>query len=119
MKVNIVEQGEVFFLHVEGRLEIEKIKLLTSQLKSKFQNKKIVFCLEKLSFVGSCGIQKFFLDIEELHKNHIIEARIVGLPRDFRFMMRFNPIGHLEFLENAQVALESFFLPPVINQTLV
>lgn len=62
----MVEQGDVF-LHIEGRLEIEKIKFLTSQLKSKLQNKKVIFCLEKLSFVGSCGIQKFFY-IEDLHK---------------------------------------------------
>ncbi|HPI40912.1 MAG TPA: STAS domain-containing protein [Pseudobdellovibrionaceae bacterium] len=119
MRVNMVEQGEIFFLHIEGRLEIEKIKFLTSQLKSKFQNKKVVFCLEKLSFVGSCGIQKFFLDIDELHKKQIIEARIVGLPQDFRYMLRFNQIANLEFLENVQVAVESFLLPPVVNQTLI
>jgi anti-anti-sigma factor len=87
MRVSLSEQGDIYFLQIEGRLEIEKIKQLTTELQTKFQNKNIVFCLEKLSFVGSCGIQKFFSDLEELQKNKVINASVKGLNRDFRLAL--------------------------------
>lgn len=118
MKVSMKEQGEVFFLQIEGRLEIEKIKLLTTELQTKYQNKKILFCLEKLSFVGSCGIQKFFLDLEGLQRSHQIQAKIVGLPKDFQFMLRFTEMASLEFVDNVQVGLDRFLSPLVESPSL-
>lgn len=78
MQAKFYEMGDLTVVEVSGRIEPDQNKPFRDVCELKLKNKKVVFCLDKLSFTASANISTFFESI-----NLIKEAHLVGLKHDF------------------------------------
>ncbi|QDK37885.1 STAS domain-containing protein [Bdellovibrio sp. NC01] len=108
MEVKILLDGDIAVVSLSGRIEIEKTQSFKQACLSNFKNKKIVFCMKNLNFVGSSGIQSFFGVLNDLNANNKMNAKIAGLNPDFQRLFSFTECKNLEVHESVENALLSF-----------
>jgi anti-anti-sigma factor len=105
-------QGEVTVVSLSGRVDIEKAAYLRQTCLNRFANKKIVFCMDRLHFVGSSGIQNLFALMEELQALRGCDVKMAGLNPDFQRLWSYaQRNGVLEIHENLEKAILSFQQP--------
>ncbi len=78
MEAKFYEVGDLTIVEIKGRIEPDQNKPFRDVCERKLKNKKVVFCLEQLSFTASANISTFFESISMIQ-----EARLVGLQHDF------------------------------------
>jgi anti-anti-sigma factor len=108
MDIKLILDGDITIISLSGRIEVEKTQFFRKACEDSFQNKKVVFCMKNLSFVGSSGIQNFFGTISELNTRPNFNIKIAGLNPDFQRLFNFSACGHLEMHESIEGALQSF-----------
>ncbi len=108
MEVRILLDGDVAVVSLSGRIEIEKAQSFKIACLQNFKNKKIVFCMKNLNFVGSSGIQSFFGILNDLNASNKMNAKIAGLNPDFQRLFSFTECSNLEVHESVEGALQSF-----------
>ncbi len=109
MNAQVSLQGEVTVVSLSGRVDIEKAAFLRQACLQRFQNIKVVFCLNALNFVGSSGIQTLFQMMDELKINCHCEVKMTGVNSDFqRLFGHYGQAKPLEMHENLEKALLSF-----------
>lgn len=110
MQAKMRVEGDITVVSLVGRLAIEKTHQIKMAFEQNLNNKKVIFCLSELSFVGSSGIQTFFTLLEEFKKNSVMDIKLVGLHPDFlrvwTFAERVIPLH-----ENVEQALMSYQNP--------
>lgn len=108
MHIKLVLDGDIAVVSLSGRIEIEKNQSFKVACLKKFSDKKVVFCMKNLNFVGSSGIQNFFGVLNELNTNKRLSAKIAGLNPDFQRLFSFSECANLEVHESIEGALQSF-----------
>ena len=108
MEVKIVLDGDIAVVSLSGRIEIEKTQSFKKACLQNFSEKKVVFCMKNISFVGSSGIQNFFGVLNDLNSNQKLNAKIAGLSPDFQRLFKFSECSNLEVHESIEGALQSF-----------
>lgn len=108
MEIKLVLDGDISVVSLSGRIEIEKNQFFKKACLQKFSDKKVVFCMKNLNFVGSSGIQNFFTVLNELNSTNKVTVRIVGLTPDFKRLFGFSECSNLEVHESIEGALQSF-----------
>ena len=108
MEVKLLLDGDIVVVSLSGRIEIEKTQSFKKACVQNFSDKKVVFCMKNLSFVGSSGIQSFFGVLNDLNANHKLNAKVAGLNPDFQRLFGFSACANLEVHENVEGALQSF-----------
>jgi anti-anti-sigma factor len=108
MIAQLSNRGEITVISLSGRVDIEKAAHLKKvcgggQIKAQ----KLIFCLERLHFVGSSGIQNLFQMMEEL-KSGGIEVKIAGLNPDFQRLWHHGARAPLEIHSSLDMAVASF-----------
>lgn len=78
MKANYYEVGDLMIIQVTGRISPDQNKPFRDICEKNLKNRKVIFCLEDLSFTASANISIFFESI-----NLIENAMVVGLRSDF------------------------------------
>lgn len=107
MQAKMLQLGDVTVVTLQGRLEIERANYLKKVCMDNLKNKKVVFCLDQLSFVGSSGIQNFFGFLDEVNKNHTMEVRLAGLRPDFMRLWSFSE-RNVQLHKSIDEAVKSF-----------
>lgn len=107
MQAKMLQLGDVTVVTLQGRLEIERANYLKKVCLDNLKNKKVVFCLEGLSFVGSSGIQNFFGFLDEVNKNKMMNVRLAGLKPDFMRLWSFSD-RNVELHGSLDEAMKSF-----------
>ncbi|KHD87325.1 MAG: anti-sigma factor antagonist [Bdellovibrio sp. ArHS] len=108
MQVKLVLDGDIAVVSLSGRVEIEKTLSFKKACLQNFSDKKVVFCMKNLSFVGSSGIQNLFNVLNDLNSNRKLNAKIAGLNPDFQRLFSFSECSSLEVHESIEGALQSF-----------
>lgn len=108
MNIKIVLDGDIAVVALSGRIEIEKTQSFKRACLQKFCDKKVVFCLRNLNFVGSSGIQNFFTVLNDLQGNNKMNVRLAGLSPDFQRLFQFSECRHLQLHDSIEGALQSF-----------
>lgn len=108
MNIKLLLDGDIAIVSLSGRIEIEKTQSFKRACLQKFSDKKVVFCLKNLNFVGSSGIQNFFGVLNDLHGNKKMAVKIAGLSPDFQRLFQFSECGHLELHDSIENAMQSF-----------
>ncbi|HWU42999.1 MAG TPA: STAS domain-containing protein [Bdellovibrio sp.] len=108
MEVKLLLDGDIAVVSLSGRIEIEKTQSFKRACLENFKDKKIVFCLKNLNFVGSSGIQSFFGVLNELNAEKKMNAKLAGLNPDFQRLFKFTECSSLELHESIENALLSF-----------
>lgn len=108
MEVKLVLDGEIAVVSLSGRIEVEKTQSFKKACLQNFSDKKVVFCMKNLHFVGSSGIQSFFNVLSELNAGHRMNVKIAGMTPDFQRLYSFAECKNLEVHEDIEGALLSF-----------
>lgn len=108
MDIKLVLDGDIVVVSLSGRIEVEKTQLFKHACLRNFSNKKVVFCMKNLHFVGSSGIKSFFSVLNELNLDNKLNAKIAGLNPDFQRLFSFSDCSSLEMHENIEGAVQSF-----------
>lgn len=78
-----MQDGDVMIVRVSGRLDITRSTFFRKACFHELMDKKVIFQLSELTFVGSTGIQTFFQVVKDLHTQNPYGVRVVGLSSDF------------------------------------
>ena len=108
MELKLLLDGDIAVVSLSGRIEVEKTQNFKNACLQNFKDKKIVFCMKNLSFVGSSGIQSFFGVLNELNAANKMKAKIAGLSPDFERLYKFTECQNLELHESIEGAIQSF-----------
>ena len=108
MEVKLLLDGDITVISLSGRIEIEKAQSFKNACMQKFANKKVVFCMKNLNFVGSSGIQNFFSILNEMNLDSKMNVKVAGLNPDFQRLFSFSECSNLEMHESIENALQSF-----------
>lgn len=112
MQAKMRVEGDVTVVSLKGRLAVEKTQQIRMIFQQNLNKKRVVFCLNELSFVGSSGIQTFFSILEEFKKKEIMDIKLAGLHPDFlrvwTFAERVIPLH-----QNVEEAIFSYQNPTV------
>lgn len=108
MEAKLQRHGDVTVVHLHGQIDLEKNQNFRQFCLREFKEKKVVFSLDGLQFVGSSGIQVFFRTLAEIHAGSKHGIKIAGLKPDFMRVLRYAALPTLEVHETADFALESF-----------
>lgn len=92
MDAKFYEIGEITVVEVRGRIEPDQNKPFRDVCEKKLKDRKVVFCLEELSFTASANITTFFESIST-----IPQARVVGLKQDFYKLLELKGISMQTF----------------------
>ncbi len=113
MQTKVEFQGPYTIVQISGRLDIDKTSLFKQACLKSLKGEKVIFSLEKLSFVGSTGIINFFQVLKEIHELNNRTCRVVGLNNDFKRIVHLAEFQSLEFYENIEIATQSFENPQI------
>ena len=108
MEVKLLLDGDIVVVSLSGRIDIEKNQNFKRACIEKFSNKKVVFCMKNISFVGSSGIKSFFKVLNELNTDNRLCAKLAGLNPDFKRLFNVAECNNLEMHESIEGALQSF-----------
>lgn len=108
MEVKLILDGDIVVVSLSGRIEVEKNQSFKNACLQNFSNKKVVFCMKNLSFVGSSGIKNFFGVLDELNSDKKISVKVAGLNPDFQRLFSFSECKALEMHETVEGAIQSF-----------
>lgn len=104
----MVLDGDITVVSLSGRIELEKHQNFKKACLKNFADRKVVFCMKNLNFVGSSGIQSFFAMLNELNQEQAMQVKISGLNEDFKRLFTFSSLASLEMHENVENAIQSF-----------
>lgn len=113
METRLRSHNDVTIIDVGGTLDIEHTQIFRQALIEKFDGRKIVFDMQKASFVGSTGLGAFFDGVRKLSQKSAWGIKVIGANSEFRRLFQNMEITNLEIFESEQLAVDSFQSPRV------
>ncbi len=108
MKTRFRKEKDIFFIDIEGSLNLRGADSLRAFCAQNLAQKKIVFNLKSLFFVGSSGIMVFSKTLESLGKNN--DLKICGASPEFQKIFQSEGLD-LIFCQSEGEAISSFRRP--------
>lgn len=108
MDASVKNQGEVTIITLKGPLEIERTQPFREVCIKHLLNKKVVFNMESVAFVGSTGLQAFLETIRLLSEESQHGLKVVGVRPEFRRIFMNLEFQRLQIHESEATALLSF-----------
>jgi anti-anti-sigma factor len=118
MDAKVEDLKGVFLVSLSGQLNFESADSLRARCEKVFSQKKVIFNLKNLSFVGSSGITPF-LDL----LRHLLQAngnglKVCAVGTEFMRLFEAGQLNGLEVYENESQARLAFdFVSSMQNQT--
>lgn len=117
MEARLKNEGEVTIVTLKGRMEIEAAQTFKVACRKHFSDKKIVFNMTGVSFVGSTGIQSFLEAIKFVSEQNQKGIKVSGVSPELKRMFDAYELSQLEFFSTDEEAVVSFSSPPYSNST--
>lgn len=114
MDAKLKQQGDVTIVTLTGRLDVEKAEPFRRACLNNLANRKVIFNLNGLSFVGSSGITPFLKTIQDIAKTGDVRLCHVGL--EFKKLIHLTVDPNCQFFENELAAFDSL-ISNQFNQT--
>lgn len=115
MEARVQVVGDVYSVELVGRIGFEVIDSFRRVCLEKWTQRKLVFDLQRLHFVGSHGIAEFVTTLEELSKTSNTRIKFCGVGSEFKKVFQASGIQNLEFHDSIDRAVQSFQdIPQVI-----
>jgi anti-anti-sigma factor len=108
MEAKLKNQGEVAIITIQGPLEIEKTQGFREICLRHFVGKKIIFNMQKASFVGSTGLQAFLETVRTLSEENQHGLKVVGVQAEFKRIFQNLEIQRLQMHDSMDGAMSSF-----------
>lgn len=107
MEAKLEQHGDVTVVSFIGKLEMEKAAPLRELCLKNFKDRKVVFNLSHLSFVGSSGLSTFVETIRILSESSN-EFKLAGAGLEFRRLINLTVNPEFSFFEDTRKAIESY-----------
>ena len=106
-KLIFLKKNDVFIVRLKGYADFESVTSL-EQTCSQYLlgNKKVIFNLADLNFVGSSGLSTLINILQKLKSQSSL--KICNAGREFQRIFASSHLGHLEIYENESSAAQSF-----------
>lgn len=115
-RVQIVD--DVYSVELVGRIGFDVIDTFRKVCLEKWSDRKLIFDLRRLHFVGSHGIADFVATLEDLSKSGTTKIKFCGVSSEFVKVFQASQIRNLEFHESIDRAVQSFReIPQVILES--
>jgi anti-anti-sigma factor len=108
METKLKNQGEVTIITIRGPLDIEKTQPFREACLRHLLGRKVIFNMEKTSFVGSTGLQAFLETIRTLSEENQHGLKVVGVQAEFKRIFQNLEIQRLQIHESEENAMSSF-----------
>lgn len=109
MEAKLEQLGDVFVCRLSGRMSYQSVDPFQDICLKNLVNRKVIFNLEALSFVGSIGIGQFIDTMSRLNSSPLGELKFCGVQTEFRRIFEVNEgIQAVEIFEDEQRAHLSF-----------
>ena len=108
MDAKVKNQGEVTIVSILGPLDIEKTQPFREACIRHFLNKKVIFNMEKTTFVGSTGLQAFLEAVKTISEENQHGLKVIGVRSEFRRILQNLEFQNLQIHESEEGAVASF-----------
>lgn len=109
MKAKIRREGEIFIIHLKGKIDFDSTEPFRETVLSHLIGQKVVFNLSELSFVGSNGITPFMETMTELCNGAPTRIHFCHLSSEFRRIFEASEITSPKIFETEEIATTSFY----------
>lgn len=110
MEAKLRNEGEYTVITIQGPLSIEKTQPFRELCLRHLLGRKVIFNMEKTSFVGSTGLQAFFETVRSLSEESQHGLKLVGLQAEFKRIFQNMEFQKLQMHESEAGAFASFQL---------
>jgi anti-anti-sigma regulatory factor len=111
MEARLKYYGDVAVIDIQGALVIEKTQPFRKVCQEQFGGQKVIFKMDRTTFVGSNGLQAFIATLENLNLTNEYGVKLVGAKPEFRRLLANLSLPKVEFHETEDAALKSFSSP--------
>lgn len=108
MEAQLRNEGEYTVITIRGPLSIEKTQPFRELCLRHLLGRKVIFNMEKTSFVGSTGLQAFFEAVRSLSEESPHGLKVVGLQAEFKRIFQNLEFQKLQMHESEAGAFASF-----------
>lgn len=116
MKTRIKKIGDTMVVSMDGKMDFEvqeplreEMNRLANRANSDSVPKKIIFNLENLEFVGSCGISSFVQTLKDFNNKAPLKPRYCNVGSEFRKIIKAHDEEQIfEFFDTEERARKSF-----------
>ncbi len=108
MDAKVENRDGIFVVSLSGQMDFESADSLKVQCLEKFIEKKIIFNLRELSFVGSSGITPFLELLSELSKSNGARFKICAVGSEFMRLFESSPVDGIEIYRDITDAEHAF-----------
>lgn len=108
MDAKVENRDGIFVVSLSGQMDFESADSLKAQCLEKFVEKKIIFNLRELSFVGSSGITPFLELLSQLSKSNGARFKICSVGTEFMRLFESSPVDGIEIYRDITDAERAF-----------
>ncbi len=111
MHVELEERGEIVVINLSGRIDYESADRFKTTCLNLLIDRKIIFNLQSLNFVGSSGITPFLETMEGLSRDSKDTLKFCSVGSEFRKIFEAGSLKEIEICENTELAQIAFSRP--------
>lgn len=108
MEARVASQDGVFVVTLSGQLDFESADSLRATCRRLFREKKVIFNLAKLNFVGSSGLTPFLELLGEMNKSHGRDIKLCSVSSEFVRLFEAGELYGLEIYDSENNAKLAF-----------
>ena len=108
MEAKLKSNKDVTIIQVQGTLDIEDTQSFKTAILKNFSERKLVFNMQKASFVGSTGLGPFLETLKEFSALNAHGIKLVGVSIDFQRLFQNLELANLQIYESEDRAIQSF-----------
>lgn len=109
MEAKVQHRDGVVVVNLKGFIDVETAQPFREACMKSLakQNKKVIFNLEGLNFVGSNGILPFMETLEDLRKMSNVEVRFCKVSSEFQKIFSASPLKDVEIFSDENGAINA------------
>jgi len=106
MQTQITKEDDIIIIRLHGISDVESVEDLDQACKKYCLQKKVIFNLADLTFVGSSGLNRLMSVISAL--SHTSQIKICNAKKEFQRIFATSLLGSIEVYEDEAKAKETF-----------
>lgn len=105
MQARVEDMGDVVVVSLLGFLDFESVDPFRKYCLTQLVNKRVIFNLCELNFVGSSGITTFLETMKQYRVLAPLQPRFCGLSSEFKRLFAMAHLAGLEVFETPELAI--------------
>jgi anti-anti-sigma factor len=117
MEAKVESRDGIYVVSLAGQLDFESADALRNNCRQMFSDKKVIFNLEALNFVGSSGLTPFLDLLKDMKKNLGKNVKICAAQKDFvRLFETGGDLSQIEIYESEEKAHNAFIFAQFMTE---